>query len=151
MAEVSPSTQRDIQSSTQYAENERLLDPLLKKEEDLHLSTHARALSFSTILDPAKESILHFLSFSLPRTLALFFAPQGLSSQTSTIFSYQILPSFGPLEALEEKRKRLYRKKKKKKGSQNEEEVLEKMLNCLISLEEDFSLFMGLRDHFQKG
>ncbi len=149
MADIVPSMQKDIQSSTQYAENERLLDPLLKREEDLSLSTHAKTLTFSTVFDIAKElHFSHYFSFSLPKTLAFFFAPQDFASHTSSIFSYQIVPAFGPIEVLEEKKKRL---SKKGNRSTQEKKILEKMLHCLIDLEGDFSLFMGLRDHFQKG
>ena len=139
----------DVSLSKQYVENLQAFDPSFIKDAKFGSES---AKIFSTV-SYFPEGLRFFFSFLTgPLTpWALFMAPANFFSNTSTIFSYQILPVFGTMEALLEKKKRLQKKQFRKTQAKEQKEKLLAFFTILEELEEDHTFIQNHIGQYHKG
>ncbi len=144
-----------VDISVQYAKNKALTDTkLLEESRKLPSSTEV------TVTSPYIPSEWEEL-FSLRKKFepwAKFCPPPSYASHKKSLFSFQLIPSMGPLEkhmAEIENLLNFHKKKKKKRKEGGEEEqekeLLLKFLKLLVFLDKQLLFINGRRNQYHKG
>ncbi len=147
-----------VDISVRYAQDKELQDTKFIEE-----SRSIPKFIEQSVLTPYYPSELDILFGVEKRNApwADFIAPLNFFQGIKNLFSFQLIPSLGPIEKQEEEKQKItdYKKKKKKKKlfSREEEEeekerdVLISLFSCLLFLDKNLESTNAKRGQYQKG